>query len=480
MIDTTIFVSLFLFGIGLMINMPRAWAFIRSVRGRARWAALAWALMFVALGVFFGREDNVLGIGSMDRSAWFQVVCIGLAGAILLVLAFDQRVIANLWRLPIVLLATYGALGIFSAAYSPAPAISAYKGSLILMDSLLVAASIAAFGRSGDAKAVLNLSYFLATLFAAGALVGAVLDPTTAFGPSEGVLGVILYGTYPHMNPNTLGFLGAIISIVAFNRFTQKGSFATRFYWASQLGVGLLVLFLSQARTSLLSFIICFFFMSLSIPGKRWIASLAGLVIMVAVAYSAITGSLPNNWSGELLETAAQYAERGQRNSGLQTLKDRASVWFTAGIDMIRDRPLLGHGYDTGVRYGAQKYGLANTHMHNAHFQVLANSGVLGYSIWSLMVASVGYPVIRRLMRDHWPARTEDDRFFLEMFAVLLVVLLRTVTGQVLVAHLWSLMLFLGMVVYLYLERRNATAEPRSRTTQAARGQVTGIRARTT
>ena len=166
MIQILIIVSLSVFAIGLAINTPRAWAAGRSVHGMARWVTLAWALMFIALGVFFGREGTVLDIGSMDRSAWFQVVCVGLAGIILLVLAFNRRVIGNMWRLPIALLATYGALGMLSSTYSPAPAISAYKGSLILMDSLLVAAAIAAFDSKSGGKVLLNVSYFLATMIA--------------------------------------------------------------------------------------------------------------------------------------------------------------------------------------------------------------------------------------------------------------------------------------------------------------------------
>lgn len=121
---------------------------------------------------------------------------------------------------------------------------------------------------------------------------------------------------------------------------------------------------------------------------------------------------------------------------------------------MLDDKPILGHGYDAGVRYGAKKYGIEGTHMHNAHFQILANSGILGYVPWLLMVAVVSWRMARRLMRDHWPATTGEDRFFVEMFAVLLLILLRTITGQVLVTHQWSLMLFLGVVVCYYCWQR--------------------------
>ena len=197
--------------------------------------------------------------------------------------------------------------------------------------------------------------------------------------------------------------------------------------------------------------------MSLAVPGRRWIASVAGLVILVAVSSSAITGKLPG-WIGEPLETTARYAARGQSAGGLQTLQDRARMWFSAGLAMVDDKPILGHGYDAGVRYGGEKYGLRGTHMHNAHFQVLANSGMLGYMLWLIMVAVVSWRMARRLMRDHWPATTGEDRFFAEMFAVLLLILLRTVTGQVLVTHQWSLLLFLGLVVCYYCQQRGEAA----------------------
>ncbi len=457
MIQILVIVSLSWFAIGLAINTPRAWAAGRSVHGMARWVTLAWALMFVALGLFFGREGKVLGIGSMDSSAWFQVVCVGLAGTILFVLAFNRRVIGNLWRLPIALLFIYGLLGVFSATYSPAPAISAYKGALIVIDSLLVAAAIAAFDPKSGGKALLNVSYFLATMIAASSLLGAIIDPAAALRPSTGALGFMLQGYYPYMNPNELGFLAAVVAIVAFNRFLQKGPFSTRFYWAGQLSVGLVVLFLAQARTSLLSFIICVIFLSLAVPGRRWMASVAALVVMMTVSYSAITGKLPG-WGEGVLESAAQYAERGQSAGGLQTLQDRAKMWFSSGLAMIDDKPILGHGYDAGVRFGAKKYGLRMGHMHNAHFQILANSGMLGYVLWLLMVAVVSWRMARRLMWDHWPATTGEDRFFAEMFAVLLLTLLRTITGQVLVTHQWSLLLFLGTVVCYYCRQHDGAA----------------------
>lgn len=122
MIQTIALISLSLFAAGLVFNLPNLWSQVRLVRGKARAVSIAWALMFIALGVFFGREESVLGIGSMDRSAWFQIACVIPSALILTVLTLNSAVMRNLGRWPIALLAIYGLLGVLSSIYSPASA----------------------------------------------------------------------------------------------------------------------------------------------------------------------------------------------------------------------------------------------------------------------------------------------------------------------------------------------------------------------
>ena len=41
--------------------------------------------------------------------------------------------------------------------------------------------------------------------------------------------------------------------------------------------------------------------------------------------------------------------------------------------------------------------------MHNSHFQVLVNNGIVGYLVWFAMVASVTWMMFIRLLSMQWP-----------------------------------------------------------------------------
>jgi len=439
--------------VGILLNVAKVRAVLRALSRSAQSVILAWSLMFVGLGVFFGRSTYVLGVQSMDQSAWFQIACFGMAGLVLLAVSLDQRVFTAMARLPLLLLAGYGLLGVLSATYSPAPIISAYKGLLIWIDVFLAAAAIAYLRTEREARVSLETCYFFTVLLVASALLGAIVAPAAAFRPSTGVIGTMLQGSYPFLNPNELGFLGAVVAIVSLNRMLIKSAWSLRLYWISQFCVGLIVLVLSQARTSLLAFIVCSAFLLLATPGRRWIAYLIGMTALAALLLSVASSRTPA-WIAMPLQIVADYAERGQTDRGLRTIIDRIDTWLGPGLSMIRERPLLGHGYDAGVRYGATKYGLDGTHMHNAHFQVLSNSGIVGYLAWLFFVVGATWLVVRNFHSLWRRPRDDPERYSAEAVCVMLIILIRTLTGSVLVTHQFSLLLFLGLYVYVSFGQR--------------------------
>jgi len=64
------------------------------------------------------------------------------------------------------MMTAYGFLAVFSALYSPAPALSAYKGVLILIDVLLVLVALQYISSIGQeySNILLDLSYFMLIL----------------------------------------------------------------------------------------------------------------------------------------------------------------------------------------------------------------------------------------------------------------------------------------------------------------------------
>jgi O-antigen ligase len=149
-------------------------------------------------------------------------------------------------------------------------------------------------------------------------------------------------------------------------------------------------------------------------------------------------------------DNAMSYAERG--HDVLRTLEGRMEGW-KIGLRMFGDAPILGHGYDAGVRYKGGQYGFGNlSHMHNSHFQVLVNSGIVGYAIWLIMFIVPLFLVFRSFGGAFF-GRTVVERYSVELFVIMLLIFLRSITGQILVTHQWSLMIFMGAYLHLKLGR---------------------------
>ena len=111
------------------------------------------------------------------------------------------------------------------------------------------------------------------------------------------------------------------------------------------------------------------------------------------------------------------------------------------------ESPLIGNGFDSGVRYS----GLLIGHLHNSYFQILANSGLLGFLPWLAMLMIVVYKILHQLLLviRKKTANLEQEKVAMVLFVTLIALLGRSLTGSVLVSHSWSLLLFLSMILEL-------------------------------
>ncbi len=448
MLDALVKIAFCTYIFAIMVNIKGFLRVVRQLSGEQKLLCIAWTFLFVGLGVFFLRKSNVTGVGAMDASAWYQIACVALGSLIVFVLAVRKNAIIYIAQAPVFFLFIYGLLAVISASYSPTPALTFYKGSLLLIDVLVMCVALVYLRKPFNSTLLLDLTFLLVGFFVAGALLGAVTSPATAFLRSDGALGLMLQGIYPYMNPNELGFLSAIVAIVGYRRIFDAKKLSMRLYWGSLLILGFTTLFLAQARTSLVGVLIGIALVSYGIKKLRAVAVLVTLVLIGSVGYK-IYSDQEVDWK----ENVQEYAQRGQSEGGFQSLIGRYERWVTAGSAMFDDSPILGHGFDAGVRYGAGEFGLSHTHMHNAHVQIIANSGLAGYIPWLLMVLVVTWRISHHLLTRAWPAATENDRYHIEIAAILLLIVLRTATGQVLVTHQWSLMIFMGIAVFCILRR---------------------------
>ena len=434
-------VGLLAYSLGTLFYLPSLVRDVRSVRGAPLKIAVCWTLMFVGLGVYFVRSSLVKGLDEVDSSAKFQIVCFGIASLIVLQLVGKGNALRHLKQHAVFWLFAYGIQGVLSASYSANPTVSLYKAALVVFDAVLIAVAIFHISKvRGADRFLYNLTIFLVSMLVAGALLGGVIWPVDAYRPSKGIFGVILQGTLPWMNSNGLGFLSAVTLVVALRRSFERVPLQEKLYWAGLFVAGGVTLVLSQARTGLAAVALAIFFMAYWIPRMRVTAVV--LALLITCFFIA---------KGEALQTVVAYAQRGQKSGGFQTLIDRYEVWKDVGGTLFSASPIVGHGFDTGDRYTGELYFGRMYHMHNSHIEILTNSGVVGYFLWLSMVICVLVQA-RRLFRMHRPVVREGDRFVVETMAVIIVILLRTITGSVLATHQWSLMIFLSILAVAMIQ----------------------------
>jgi O-antigen ligase len=78
--------------------------------------------------------------------------------------------------------------------------------------------------------------------------------------------------------------------------------------------------------------------------------------------------------------TILEYIARGQNANSLATLNDRTRVW-TAAIEAIRDRPILGYGYVVGAKNALKDHWIyahwIPPHAHNEYIHAFLSGGIL-------------------------------------------------------------------------------------------------------
>ena len=438
------------FLVALLLNAGFVYNGAKAIWNSGGGLATAWVLMFLATGLWIYREESVTGIGSLDTSALMQIGFVAVAGAILLSMVMRGVNLGLFSMTPTAAFLLYGVVAFISAGVSPAVALTLYKSGLILADALLVVVAISKLRKGGNPRAMIDLTYALSIFFLFCVVLGGILFPEKAVRQVGGVLGYNLNGVIPVLNANDVGFFAAVGAALGLRRMWEPVPLRQRLLWMSLAAMGFAVLFFAQARTSIVALAIVIVVYAIAIKRMRPMAvALVGALAMLGSYY------LLTSQSAGFEEVTADYLKRGQSDEMVATMSGREGLWGM-GFRMFADSPLLGHGFEAGVKYGGAPYGIAEgLHMHNAHMQVLVNSGILGYGAWITFIAATSLALMRRVT-GNFPARDPDARYQIEMFGVLMLILLRTFTGSVLVFHHCSLLLLLAMLVYLKALRPRA------------------------
>jgi O-antigen ligase len=346
---------------------------------------------------------------------------------------------------PLGLVLFYATAGLISSAIlSPSPTFALYYGANYLAVVLVLLAVVPVDDPLPDLRKVLDLTWFVGTMFTLGLLglipfLGSQAIAETDASP-VGMSAYNVVGTIIGM-PSTrnTGFAryAAISALVALPGLMRKGRLPIRVIWGLLFTASLYALILANGRTEMLAFVAGIALIFWADKRRRFIYFLAGIA-------AAITLGMRGFFSGFFL-----YITRtGQIDT---TMTGRTATW-SDGLHVIWDSPWVGFGFQ------ADRY-LLHAHMHDAFIHVLIQSGLLGGGAILLGIVIAWFYLIKYFFLEQPPDKSLIPP---EIPAVFLFVTISSVTESTFAYFSAAWLLSAPIVAYvvaLHLRMQRISAE---------------------
>lgn len=415
---------------------------------------LAWLAMFCSILIWgFGE----VGRGELGNTGnWYRIALVIFAAALT-----GFGLLRNASRLsqgfcgPVVLLLIYGVLGMVSATYVPRYSLySMWKASEFVIDVLAIAVVMSYARPLASVKIAYQTILSVFAVLMMMYWVEALLFPSSALGPSRGLLPYTLSGVLPIMNGNAVAFMSAVLAFAAWCRLLKRGGSA-RIIWLVVLISALSMLILAQSRTSLIG-------LAVALGVQLYFDRRYGLLVIIAALVALVTATT------QLLTVTEAYVVRGQSPELFSSLSGRTQAWKAAWT-LFEEAPIVGHGFAAAARAEILGTTGAST-LHGAVFDVLVGVGLLGFVPWAAAILWTSL----RLLRLGFSARTHgtegnlDRGAVAEMLGLLALILVRSTTNSDLALHEHAFMLFLTVLAFataaLHSARHALPAPVRDRT----------------
>jgi len=182
-------------------------------------------------------------------------------------------------------------------------------------------------------------------------------------------------------------------------------------------------LFFAQSRTTLVAIIILIGLTALfSLKNRRAFWGFSFLIIVSAVNFVVLEIEI---------NLLIEYFSRGQEDQ-LQSVNGRIAYFETRALPLFFQSPVIGNGFDAGVR-AAGFY-----HFHNSHAMILANSGALGYLMWLLALLACAFAAFKVAFKP--------GSFFIRLLVLFFFILfiVRSLTGTIGMILDWPLFLLVS------------------------------------
>jgi hypothetical protein len=340
-------------------------------------------------------------------------------------------------------------LGVIFAADRP-KSLDAWVGGFARIAPSIIAICWA-IRRTGDFRAV------TACFISGGVLISlvAIYNRVNGIGLVEGTRVAIGREIGSNLgDPNDLAFILLPSLAVALSAALEKIRPVWRWMSLASAAIILLAIGFTQSRGGLLGAVAIF-----AIVGARFIRSRAALLVVCSVAALAFFNAM--GIAGRLSGGSAELATRGVDESS-----ELRFIAWRAGVNMALARPLTGVGLAnfSGSFYTYTSYWPGRAMApHSVWFQVLGESGLLGFALYIAMLVTVARTAYRNLLRttvlDAPPVMHALARALLGALAAFCAA--GTFLSQ---AHGWPIFLLLALTVAIkqYLDdlERERTVSP--------------------
>jgi O-antigen ligase len=330
------------------------------------------------------------------------------------------------FKKPTLYLILYAVVGLTATLLSPRGLDAIYWGLLYICVPL-TGLLLTGYGESlEEAKFLLNTNWIIAFLFVFYLSVG----PLRSYIIGNPLPQFYMFpGEVARITQNGVGRYAGVAVLIALSRFRQLSGKGNRVFWFFIFVFSLNLLSLSQSRSALLGFaggaaVVLF---SLHF---NWIAFFAPIFAFVIYLSGFLWGS------------------RGSLQQ-LFSLSGRLSGQWVPGFRLFEKSPFIGYGFH------ADRFMLEGTHMHNAFFHSLVQSGILGAIFFIAALYGIWFTVFKRnLIKKAADISKPDNIILSEALAIVLFFTLRSFFEST--AAFYGADLFLIVPALLYI---NAYAE---------------------
>lgn len=374
----------------------------RVLVSQLRWWHMLWLLVFLSGLVFRIRDTETVQQNPIDSWALYRMGLMGVVGVVLIVRLAMKKTdwLTSLLSGSVGLMAGYAVVAIMSSLWSIFPSWSLYKSIEYLIDLAVIAAILASVKSVSEIKSLFDWTWMLLALLAGSAWVGAFVWPDLGLRHDVGVLGVQIAGAIPAMETNHVGELGAILGIVALNRFLFMRD--KTFYFVIFI-LAMVTLVFAQSRSPITGFLVA---VPLMLFAARRIGPIALTVILIFSLLS-LTGFTDVFW---------EFFLRGQNQEQFSTLSGRTEGWVM-GWELFKRSPLTGFGAYAGGRFAVltelgKNFSASEwSSILNTWLEIMIGVGLLGL----LFVAAA---FIRTWINLLWSAFSSDTASLTHCLAV--------------------------------------------------------------